>query len=96
MDGVLLLALFGSFIGGLIQGLTGFGIALVFLMLFSLASSLGLSAAADLTYPVTLLTILSPLSSVTVLVMAWRKINWPLSIALSVGMGATWFVIDLL
>jgi uncharacterized membrane protein YfcA len=87
---LIVLALFGSFLGGVIQGLTGFGIALVFLMIWSLADAAGVAGAADLTWPVTLLTLLSPATSMTVLLTSWRKINWPLSVSMGVGMSSTW------
>lgn len=90
MGALIVLALLGSFVGGLVQGLTGFGIALVFLMVWAFADAVSLDGARDLTFPVALLTILSPATSVSVLLVAWRKINWPLSLAMCGGMGATW------
>ena len=87
------LIIFSSFFGGICSGITGFGVAILFLMIWSISSIFNYPGTNNLTFPVALQTILSPIlnGSLLYLVGKYHLISTiKLTSILIVGMMIGW------
>ena len=87
------LCLIASLLGGISNGVTGFGLAVMFLMIWSISNLCGYPYTDSLVFPVILQTILAPIIDIVLVYMVGKYhiiSTIKLSIVISIGMSVGW------